>query len=64
MKIWEELESKLAHLPSHNCNKEVPDLDKLLRLGGGRMDNQGRILIPPVLREAAQMKGDVDVWGN
>ena len=28
------------------------------------MDGQGRILIPPVLRESAQMKGDVDVQGN
>jgi MraZ protein len=27
-------------------------------------DSQGRILIPPVLREAAQMKGDVDVMGH
>ena len=28
------------------------------------LDGQGRLLIQPVLREAAQMKGDVDVLGN
>jgi len=28
------------------------------------MDGQGRILIPGVLRESAQMKGDVDVLGK
>ena len=28
------------------------------------LDGQGRILIQPILREAAQMKGDVDVMGN
>jgi len=27
------------------------------------MDGQGRVLIPGVLREAAQVKGDVDVLG-
>jgi MraZ protein len=28
------------------------------------MDGQGRILIPSVLRESAEMKGEVDVSGN
>jgi len=28
------------------------------------LDGQGRILIPAVLRESAQMKGEVDVLGN
>jgi MraZ protein len=28
------------------------------------VDGQGRLLIQPVLRDAAQMKGDVDVLGN
>jgi len=28
------------------------------------LDGQGRLLVPPVLREAAQAKGDVDVLGN
>ncbi len=28
------------------------------------LDGQGRLLIQPILREAAQMKGEVDVLGN
>jgi len=28
------------------------------------LDGQGRLLLPTVLREAAQTKGDVDVLGN
>jgi DNA-binding transcriptional regulator/RsmH inhibitor MraZ len=28
------------------------------------MDKQGRVLIPAVLREAAQMRGEVDVLGG
>jgi MraZ protein len=28
------------------------------------MDRQGRVLVPPILRESAQMKGEVDVLGN
>jgi len=28
------------------------------------MDGQGRILIPSILRDSAEMKGEVDVQGN
>jgi len=28
------------------------------------VDGQGRILIPPTLRESAEMKGEVDVQGQ
>ena len=28
------------------------------------LDAQGRVLLPTVLRESAQMKGDVDVFGK
>jgi transcriptional regulator MraZ len=28
------------------------------------LDGQGRLLVPAVLRESAQMKGEVDVFGN
>ncbi len=64
MKIWTEIEDKLAKLSSHHQTKQ-----KFLMRANyyGQMvelDGQGRLLIPPVLREAAQMKGDVDVLGN
>ena len=64
MKVWNEIEEKLARVSSHNRAKQ-----KFLTRTNyyGQMvslDGQGRILIPPVLREAAQMKGEVDVLGN
>jgi MraZ protein len=64
MKVWEEIEAKLSRLSSHNRTKE-----KFLTWTNYygqqvEIDGQGRILIPPVLREAALMKGDVDVNGN
>jgi MraZ protein len=64
MKVWEEIEAKLSRLSSHNRTKE-----KFLTWTNYygqvvEIDGQGRVLIPPVLREAALMKGDVDVNGN
>lgn len=64
MKVWDEIERKLAKLSSHHPAKQ-----KFLNRANyyGQMvelDGQGRILIPPVLREAAEMKGEVDVLGN
>ena len=64
MKAWQEIERKLAKLSTHNRAKknflaranyfgQVVDLD-----------GQGRVLIPPVLRESAEMKGEVDVQGH
>jgi MraZ protein len=64
MKIWNEIEERLARLSSHNRTKQ-----KFLARANyfGQVvdvDRQGRVLIPPILREAAQMKGEVDVLGN
>lgn len=64
LKVWEEIEAKLGRLPSHNPTKQ-----KFLALTSyygqvTRLDGQGRILIPPVLREAAQMTGEVVVLGS
>ncbi len=63
MKVWSEIEERLARLSSHNRTKQK-FLTRANYFGQVvEMDRQGRILIPPVLREAAQMKGDVDVLG-
>jgi MraZ protein len=64
MKVWEEIEKKLAKLSSHNAAKQ-----KFLARTNyyGQVveaDGQGRVLIPPVLRESAEMKGEVDVQGQ
>ncbi len=63
MKEWAEIERKLSKLSSHNRTKQ-----KFLSWTNYygqvvELDGQDRILIPPVLREAAQIKGDVDVMG-
>jgi MraZ protein len=64
MKVWEEIEAKLSRLSSHNRTKEKFLTWTNYYGQSVEIDGQGRILIPPVLREAALMKGDVDVNGN
>jgi MraZ protein len=64
MKIWNEIEEKLARLSSHNKTKQ-----KFLTRANYygqivELDGQGRILVPSILRESAQMRGDVDVMGQ
>jgi MraZ protein len=64
MRRWEEIEKKLAKRSSYN-----PARQKFLARTNYygqvvEMDGQGRILIPSILRESAEMKGDVDVQGN
>ena len=64
MKIWEEIEKKLAALPSHNRAKQK-FLTRTNYFGQEvELDGQGRVLIPPVLRESAQMRGEVNVQGQ
>jgi MraZ protein len=64
MKVWNEIEDKLSKLSSHNRTKQK-FLTRANYFGQVvEMDRQGRVLIPPILREAAQMKGEVDVLGN
>ena len=64
MPVWVEIERRLAQMPSThpartkflarvNFYGQVADLDV-----------QGRVLIPPRLRDSAQMSGDVDVLGQ
>jgi MraZ protein len=64
MRIWEELENKLSKLSSHNKTKQKFLTWTNYYGQAVEIDGQGRILIPPVLREAALMKGDVDVMGQ
>ena len=64
MTIWNEIEEKLARLSSHNRTKQK-FLTRTNYYGQVvELDGQGRILVPPILRESAQMRGDVDVLGN
>jgi MraZ protein len=70
---WTKIEDKLKPLPS--LNRAVKKfLDRTNYYGQmGRVDSQGRLLIPSVLRESAAMRGEVavlgylkylDVWNN
>jgi MraZ protein len=64
MKVWEEIERKLAKQSSYNSARQK-FLARTSYYGQVvEVDGQGRILIPPVLREAAEMKGEVDVSGR
>jgi len=64
MKVWAETEKKLAKLSTHNRAKRK-FLARANYFGQVvELDGQGRILIPPVLRESAAMRGEVDVQGN
>jgi len=60
---WERIEQKLAGLSTFNPTKKK-FLSKVNYWGQVvEMDNQGRLLIPQLLRDAAQIKGDVAVSG-
>ncbi len=64
MKVWVEIEEKLSKISSHNRAKKK-FLTRANYFGQVvEMDGQGRVLLPSVLREAAQMKGEVDVLGH
>jgi MraZ protein len=64
MKSWQEIERKLAKLSTHNRAKKN-FLARANYFGQAvDLDGQGRVLIPPVLRESAEMKGEVDVQGH
>jgi len=61
MRVWNEVEGQLERLCLHNMNNQK-FLARVKYFGGTvTMDKQGRVLIPIVLRNSAQMKGAVDV---
>ena len=60
---WQRIEEKLARLSTFNPTKKK-FLDRTNYYGQVvEMDNQGRLLVPSLLREAAQLKGEVAVVG-
>jgi MraZ protein len=61
---WERIEQKLASLSTFNPTKKK-FLDRVNYYGQMvEMDAQGRVLIPQLLRDNAQIKGEVAVLGN
>jgi MraZ protein len=61
---WERIEQKLASLSTFNPTKKK-FLARVNYWGQQvEMDGQGRLLIPQLLREKANIKGEVAVLGN
>jgi len=64
LRVWDEIEAKLKNISRHSqAKKKYLDITNYY----GQlveMDSQGRVLIPAVFREAAQVVGEVNVMGN
>jgi MraZ protein len=61
---WQQIEEKLSRLSTFNPTKKK-FLNRTNYYGQAvEMDGQGRLLIPALLRDAAEIKGDVAVLGN
>jgi MraZ protein len=64
MPVWLETERKLVQMPSSHPAR-IKFLDRVNYFGlAGELDSQGRIVIPPHLRESASMSGEVRVFGR
>jgi MraZ protein len=61
---WERIEQKLAGLSTFNPTKKK-FLERANYYGQQvEMDGQGRLLLPQLLRESGQIRGEVAVLGN
>ena len=64
MPVWNEIEEKMAALPSVNRAK-TKFLERVNTFGQVcRMDAQGRLLIPSLLRDTSGISGDALVLGQ
>ena len=64
MPVWLALEEKLSKVPS-TLPARLKYLDRVNYYGqAAQIDNQGRVVIHPRLRESAGMAGEVDVFGQ
>lgn len=61
---WQRIEEKLSKVSNFNPAKKK-FLDRVNYYGQmAEIDAQGRVLIPQILRESAEVTGDVLVFGN
>jgi MraZ protein len=64
MNVWLGIEQKLTQIPS-NHPARLKFLDRVNYYGQtSELDSQGRVVIPPLLRESASIVGDVRVFGR
>jgi len=63
MKEWEAIEAKIVQLEPTDTERE--DFLNVTSYYGQtvEMDSQGRLLLPPVIRQTAKLTGDVNVLG-
>jgi MraZ protein len=61
--VWDEIEQQLSALP-RTLSAKRRYLERVSYYGQqGKLDTQGRIVIPPLLRDSARMVGEVVVLG-
>ena len=59
--VWEEIEQRLAAMPSTHRSK-MRYLERVNYFGQqAKLDSQGRIVVPQILRESAEITGEVVV---
>lgn len=61
LQVWQEIEAALASLPKTDQVKQR-FLERTSYFGQeSALDKQGRVVLPPILRQSADMEGDVVV---
>jgi MraZ protein len=64
MQVWLEIELKLSNIPANHPSR-LKFLDRVNYYGQtSELDSQGRVVIPPNLRDSASIVGDVRVFGR
>ena len=64
MPVWLEIERRLSQMPSNHPSR-LKFLDRVNYFGQvGELDSQGRVAIPPHLRDSAAIVGEVRVFGR
>jgi MraZ protein len=64
MPVWLSTEQKLSQMPGNHPSR-LKFLDRVNYWGQtSELDGQGRVVIPPALRESAAIIGDVRVFGR
>lgn len=62
--IWTALEERINRIPAMNPARQKL-LDRVNYYGHAtKMDKQGRVLVPPLLRDSAEITGEVVVMGQ
>lgn len=64
MSVWLEVEQRLSKMPANHPSR-LKFLDRVSYYGqASELDAQGRIVVPPLLRDSASIVGEVRVFGK